>query len=367
MPILFALGSCDGIQKDLNGKWFFGYYNDNETPNFSFNEIEFSDDSLTLIDEFQQPTKVTYFIKDSSLITKLGIHKFKILEDSLIEIADVAFHKKDREEFDVNLLDIELPNFKGNINIDSVQSNLNYSVIFFGKEQINNQYRIQVNDVLIDFEEIPLFILQETDSYSMSNSTFKHIIILVIDKNSPMKDISQLLLKVRESRRLNVVFLSYYDLTTSNKKLGLRTILLPLTEYERNRLKSPLPPDKYPIEEILQKASILEIQNQEYHYLINDIPINKKDFECYLLSKLTQNPNLICIQFFNEKETFQDFITTKSSIQNVFDQLREFKALEEFRKPLNQLSREEKSKIRKLMPLQYFHFDKKLWDELKLN
>ena len=135
---------------------------------------------------------------------------FVIKNDTLILENGSSHIIKVRKKFQVEVLDFSAPlHISTNLKIDNnsipITHTDTFQFIHYGKTKktwlksgMENIFRIQVHDVLIQLSDIPLFISQEIDSLHPN-------IILNIDKKLPQKNIDELINYIMlQDRELNL-------------------------------------------------------------------------------------------------------------------------------------------------------------------
>lgn len=351
--VLTLLLSCDNNKK-YQGKWsnsMLKYSYHNETKN-----LIIENDSITFsYPYFEFSNKYPLTIEKRTLKFN-GLSLKALVEKDTLSLNDSIYFVRDKADtlsgFETKL-SIKLPSLD-NIKNKFKQKNRPTIYINYGQRLDNAEFSLQLNDRLTSISDLSSFI-----SYDSHHQY--PILVLFIDKNTPLKVLEEMFYEFITANSLNLAFVDninlntnynsylYYEYETLEKKL------LPIafnesyieTEFNNSKTPPPLPYTFLLFETMLNNESnyLLLIKNEVY---FNNQITDSSELHKYIEEIIYKNQVLISL--FDLESNYSSFLKMNAIIDSTYHKIREEKSQLKYQKSLSDLSRDELDSIKKMVP-----------------
>jgi hypothetical protein len=284
--------------------------------------------------------------------------KLKMENDSLLYFNNSTYIKKGYPFYNITydpkkLISIDFPKLQ---NIKTIVENkkTKYDHVLFGKKVGSDEFALQLNDRISEFKELRPFLM---DSHNFHD--IFHAISLTADKNSKMKDINHIFYFAKSLNRLKVKLINDVSYSENNNMIltseeGVFIRLSPFTankleQKTSDRIKVKLPPPPLPT-----LKAIVSGNNYDIISLVkNELFFGLKKISTHDLAELINvnySINNYFIVSYDDESTYEYFLELIYTLNNIFLEMRNVKALKIYGKSINALTREEKRIILNKMP-----------------
>lgn len=346
--------SCNSKEK-FQGRWsnYMQKYSDYDNE---IRSVIINNDSITF--------KYPYFDYSNSYPLSIENGRFKfnnlsisaIVQKDTLSLNDSIYFVKDQMDTiygsDI-LLEIDLPKITDLITQKLNKENLN-TYIHFGKRIVNQNYVLQLNDIISSISDLPYFVFRTNCHNSIDYSKIAHT-VLSMDKSSTLNHFEEIIYSLTSINYLNLdlvndIHLPYNDSLGFNYDYEiLPKKLQPFREsdnYRPNEKELPPPPPPPPYNPIFEDKNLIS----KFIYLKKD----KLYFENQIIStsKLKsivkpwiENNNVIFSPY-DLESTYGIFLEMNAIINSGYLEVREQVSQKKFNLSLQDLSMDQLNDIK---------------------
>lgn len=339
--VLVLLISCSK-KEQYYGKWVLkNYY---ETPY----HLKIEKDSIYLMDYESYWKTYPLEIKNNSLTFLNHTFKTEIYKDSLV-FEDWTYVRDTIKP----LLEINLPRLK-NHHFYKPHSNRGLTYIKFGKVPNTNEYKLQLNDLYADFEQLKDYFFSGSTDLSEHNTVR---LLLVCDKDAKMKDIEHIFLEMVKINALvlyivNDITHSVIDNIVERDYEFYKQYITPIrNRYYEAKIDSTIPVhynNFYP------SLGYFEPAKSQFIFLINnEFYIGKEKYSVDAFTKklnslIAENKQFVCL--FDLDSDFKHNTIFNNILNEAYQKQYDSIALEKFNTTYEQLNDKEKASVKVLCP-----------------
>jgi len=361
--LLFCFG-CKSDKEKLHGEWFWHNWLDTIPIGYLYTEINFSNDSLVIVDEYYQTYKDKYYIKNDFIFFKNYKFNFQILGDTAIHFDRFYFEKSNYfGERSEPKLKIDLPKIEFVKKEGKRLKKHHFGIpIFYGKK-INDKSSLQVSGRLKSINSLMTELSWEKNT--------DEFIFAYFDKNSTMDSINNILYWSAYNYIDKVLFVS--DQLDENKPFHSYTFSTNITYHDYSEhyqnMKRQEPPNariEYFKPIIIQKNHrVISINKGNEIYF--DSKSNQNKVIDFVTEQLNKTPKLNWIIVYHPKSTYEAYVNVISKLQYSYETFWAKKSIEIFKKKYKELNENELNELKSKYPLKRYDIIKNNYDKVLIS